>query len=127
MITYLRTGRTIRGTGTAIWKSPDGVVKIKPSRDGWGCILVTPEEIEAGKEKPAIRHREKPEGEAPAPVKREKKPKPPPVLRWKQLVERVRLYEVDHHPEGWPGVQMKFLTEMADELEAAQTIFQPKP
>jgi hypothetical protein len=126
MITYLRTGRTIRGTGTAIWKSPDGVVKVKPSRDGWGCILVTPEEIAAGKEKPAIRHREKPSAPIDKP-KRERKPKSDPLPRWKELVARVRLYEVDHHPEGWPGVQMKFLSELADELESAQTIFHPKP
>jgi hypothetical protein len=126
MITYLRTGRTIRGTGTAIWKSPDGVVKVKPSRDGWGCILVTPEEIKAGKEKPAIRHREKPEVPIEKP-KRERKPKPAPLPRWKELVERVRLYEVDHLPNGSPCVQMKFLSALADELEAAQTIFQPKP
>jgi hypothetical protein len=125
MITYLRTGRSIRGTGSAIWKSPDGVIKIKPSRDGWGCILVTPEEIEAGKEKPAIRHREKlPEYQ---PAKRERKPKPAPLPRWKELVERVRLFELDHVPDGWPGVQMRFLSELADELEAAQSLFQAKP
>ncbi|MEY3895581.1 MAG: hypothetical protein RLZZ214_1100 [Verrucomicrobiota bacterium] len=126
MITYLRTGRSIRGTGSAIWKSPDGVIKIKPARDGWGCILVTPEEIEAGKEKPAIRHREKLETPAEKP-KRERKPKPAPLPRWKELVERVRLFELDHVPDGWPGVQMRFLSELADELEAAQTIFQAKP
>lgn len=123
MITYLRTGRTIRGTGTAIWKSPDGVVKIKPSRDGWGCILVTPEEIEAGREKPAIRHRERlPEYQPP---KRKSKPKPTPLPRWKQIVEQVRAAECDSRL--FPGITMALVSELADELEAAQNLFQAKP
>ena len=75
------------------------------------------EEIEAGKDKPAYVPRPKPD--APDKPKRVRKPKPPPVPRWKQLVERVRVFEVDHHPRGWPGVRMDFLTELANELEAA--------
>lgn len=123
MITYLRTGRHIRGTGTIIWKDPDGIAKVKPSREGWGCVLITPAEIEAGQEKPPIQPREKPATPAKKP-RRAKTPKPAPLPSWKQLVDRVRLYEVDHHPKGWPGVEMEFLTALADELEAAQSLFQ---
>jgi len=124
-ITYLRTGRHVRGTGNVITKYPEGIVKVKPTRENWDCILVTPDEIEAGKEKPPIQPREKPATPSEKP-KRERKPKPAPLPRWKELVDRVRLYEVDHHPDGWPGVQMMFLSEMADELEAAQNLFQSK-
>lgn len=122
-ITYLRSGRHVRATGTVIRRYAGGAARVKPSREDWGIILVTAEEIDAGKEKPPIQPREKPASDEPRP-KRERKPKPAPVPRWKQLVNRVRLYEVDHHPDGWPGVQMKFLTEIADELEAAQNLFQ---
>jgi hypothetical protein len=126
-ITYLRAGRHVRATGTIIRRyHSNGAMKVKPTREGWGIILVTAEEIEAGKEKPPIQPREKPTT-PPEKPKRERKPKPAPLPRWKKLVERVRLYEVNHHPEGWPGVQMKFLSEMADELEAAQNLFQSKP
>lgn len=34
-----------------------------------------------------------------------------------RLVRRVREYELDHEPNGWPAVDMSFLSEMADELE----------
>jgi len=126
MITYLRSGRHVRASGEVLHEYDGGAVKVKPSRPDWGIIVVTAAEIEAGKEKPPLAPREKPASEEPKP-KRERKPKPAPVPRWKQMVDRVRLYEADHHPEGWPGVQMKFLTEIADELEAAQNLFQSKP
>lgn len=128
-ITYLRTGRVKRASGVIVDRYSSTIMKVQPSHSGWGFIPVTIDEIEAGKEKPPIVPREK-AAEAPEdlkPKKRERKPKPEPLPRWKQLVERVRVYEIDHHPEGWPGVQMKFLSELADELEAAQTIFQQKP
>lgn len=35
-----------------------------------------------------------------------------------ELIARVREYEIDHEPSGWPEVQMKLLSAMADELEA---------
>jgi len=124
IITYLRTGRHIRGTGKIIWTAEDGIVKVKPTREDWGCVLITPEEIAAGKEKPPIQPRQTPAKPSEKP-KREKVAKPAPLPYWRELVERVRLYEVDHVPEGWPCVKMKFLTEMADELEAAHNLFQP--
>lgn len=34
-----------------------------------------------------------------------------------RLVRRVREYEADHSPDGWPAVQMAFLSEMADMLK----------
>ena len=36
------------------------------------------------------------------------------------LVRRVRIYEKDHAPDGWPAVEMSMLTEMANQLEAAR-------
>lgn len=121
-ILYLRKGRKVRATGRVLDRNA-GLTKVKPTREEWGAVWLTPDEIAAGKEKPPIIPR-KP---AAKPIKRERKPKPAPLPRWKQLVERVRIFEVDHHPDGWPGIQMRFLTELADELEAAQTIFQQKP
>lgn len=124
-ITYLRQGRQVRACGEVIGSTtPGGMTKVKPTRKEWGAVWLTAAEIEAGKEKPPVVPRTK-QAEAPDDLKpkQKRKPKTPPPPRWKQLVDRVRLYEVDHHPEGWPGVQMKFLTELADELEAAQTLF----
>jgi len=40
-----------------------------------------------------------------------------------ELVRRVRVYEQDHSPDGWPAVKMSFLTAMADVIEALV----PKP
>lgn len=34
-----------------------------------------------------------------------------------ELVSLVRFYEQDHGPDGWPAVQMKLLTELANEIE----------
>lgn len=122
IITYLRAGRQKRSSGSVVWKASSGMTKVKPQHDGWGCVVLSPSEIAAGMSKPAL---------VPRPAlprkKTPPKPKPLPKPRWKELVERVRLFEVDHHPEGWPGVQMKFLSEMADELERAQTLFERKP
>ena len=116
-ITYLRTGRKLRSSGEVIWKSRDGIAKVKPAREGWGCVLVTPEEIEAGKEKPPYQPRPKKETPAEKPM-RTRKPKPLPLPRWKELVATIRTFEIDHSPLGWPAVRMGLLTAMADELEA---------
>ena len=35
-----------------------------------------------------------------------------------ELIARVREYAIDHEPSGWPAVQMRLLSAMADELEA---------
>lgn len=34
-----------------------------------------------------------------------------------QLIERVRVYEADHDPDGWPAIKMKEVTALADALE----------
>ena len=120
-ITYLREGRKLRATGTVV-EVHLGHTKVKPIREDWGHVWLSAAEIEAGGEKGPPIARKQPAKDA-EPKKREKCPKPAPVPRWKQLVDRVRIYEVDHHPTGWPGVQMKFVSELADELEKAQTMF----
>ena len=117
-ITYLRDGRKLRSSGEVIWRSKDGITKVKPAREGWGCVLVTPEEIEAGKEKPPYQPRKKSEAPTQKP-KRQRKPKPQPLPKWKQLIDEVRIMEIDHVPEGWPAVKMHTITALADELEAA--------
>ena len=38
-----------------------------------------------------------------------------------RMVSRVRLYEVDHEPDGWPAVEMSFLSELADALEGYES------
>jgi hypothetical protein len=121
-LTYLRHGRQVRAMGSVV-DMRDGLTKVKPLRADWGAVWLTTEEIAAGAHKPPMVPRKAPETKTP----RTRKPKPTPLPRWKQLVERVRAFETDHHPEGWPCVQMKFLSELADELEAAQTLFQPIP
>lgn len=123
-ITYLRAGRLVRGSGVIVGtfegaRGKPGNVKVKPSRPDWGHIIVTPAEIEAGKEKPPLVPRKKKDGEE-APAPREKKPKPPPVPRWKELVGYVRTWEQQGPPVFFP---MALVTELADELEAAQTLF----
>lgn len=57
-ITYLRTGRQIRGTGKFVEKAA-GLTKVKPDRDDWKHIWLTAAEIEAGSHKPAPVKREK--------------------------------------------------------------------
>ena len=121
-IAYLRRGRTKRAFGTILDRNAQGLTKVKPSRDDWKAIWLTPDEVSAGASKAPRKPREAQKEAVPA-KKRERKPKPVPVPRWKQLVERVRIYEVDHHPEGWPSVQMKTLTALADELESAYGLF----
>ena len=34
-----------------------------------------------------------------------------------RLIRRVREYEIDHSPDGWPAVEMGFLSELANALE----------
>ena len=36
------------------------------------------------------------------------------------LIERLRLLEQDHEPDGWPAVRMRDITELLDALEAAR-------
>jgi hypothetical protein len=118
-ITYLRAGRVVRATGDVIDRGPNDMLKIQPAHPTWKPIWITQEEAKAGQSKPPLRPREKRHKDASKPP-REKKPKPPPLPRWKELVDRVRLFEIDHTPKGWPAVTMEFLTELADELERAR-------
>lgn len=124
-ITYLRAGRQMRATGTVIEQDDNRrMKKVKPARADWGIIWITEEEFAAGQEKPPIRPREKKDGpEKPKRVTR--KPKAQPLPKWKQLVDQVRVMEIDHVPEGWPAVKMRFISELADEIEAAHADFLP--
>lgn len=36
------------------------------------------------------------------------------------LIERLRLLEQDHEPDGWPAVRMRDITALLDALEAAR-------
>lgn len=36
------------------------------------------------------------------------------------LIERMRGFEVDHEPDGWPGIRMREVSALCDALEAAQ-------
>lgn len=37
-----------------------------------------------------------------------------------ELLERMRGFEVDHKPEGWPAIRMREVSALCDALEAAQ-------
>lgn len=118
-ITYLRAGRMMRATGTVLEVHQDRrMTKVKPTRDGWGIVWLTEQEIEAGKEKPPIRPREKRTDEQPKP-KRIRTPKPQPLTRWQQLVEHVRKCQ----SLGALYMDIADGVALADELEAAQTLF----
>lgn len=38
----------------------------------------------------------------------------------RELIERLRVLEQDHEPDGWPAVRMRDITALLDALEAAQ-------
>lgn len=120
-ITYLRTGRTLRASGKVVVRYSNGSVKIKPVRDDWRHVVVTKAEIDAGTMRPPPVARKKSEGVKP---KRETKPKPVHVPRWKQLVDESRQIQNDHSASYYPQVKMSFLKEITDLLEASQTLFQ---
>lgn len=121
-ITYLRKGRKLRATGEVIWSDGNGLRKVKPAREGWGCVVVTAEEIEAGKAKGPPIERKQPAKPA-EPVKRTRKPKPAPVPRWKQLVAIVRAANSDSRLFG--AITLNLVVELADELEKARGEFLP--
>jgi hypothetical protein len=121
-VTYLRAGRKVRSSGTIIWKAANGMMKVKPSRADWSAVLLTPQEITAGATKPEIIPRR--DVEPPKKPRQPRKKKPAPLPRWKELVNRVRIYEQDHSPNGWPAVTMSFVSELANELEKTQNLFQ---
>lgn len=120
-IIYLREGRKLRASGTLIerWQ---GMAKVKPLRDDWGIVWVSPAEIEAGSEKgPPFARKAPVEGEERKP--RVKVPKPPPVPKWKQLVEFVRIAE--NHGDQF--IPTPIAAKLAAELEAMATMFSQTP
>lgn len=38
------------------------------------------------------------------------------------IVEQMRSFESDHHPDGWPAVQMKQISSLCDEIERLQSV-----
>lgn len=38
----------------------------------------------------------------------------------RELIDRLRVLEQDHEPDGWPAVRMRDITALVDALEAAQ-------
>lgn len=123
-ITYLRTGRHKRASGKVVDLGPKQTVKVKPDHLDWKHVWLTPEEIAAGQEKPPIQPRKK-LAEAPDDLKpkRERKPKAPPIPRWKQLIELVKIAET----YGDQFIPIATARELADQLEASQSLFQSKP
>ena len=118
-ITYLRIGRHKRASGKIVDFGPKQTVKVKPDHLDWKHVWITPKEIDAGKEKPPIQPREKPASDEPKP-KRERKQKSPPIPRWRELIEQVKIAETFSDQ----FISIKLARDLADELEAAQTIFQ---
>lgn len=122
-VCYLRKGRKLRATGEVIWRDESQhTAKVKPARADWGAIIITADEIEAGKEKPAYTPRPKPEGEE-KPARKPKAPKPAPVPRWRELIEKVRIAKT----YGDQFIPIQLAESLSDELEAAQSLFQSKP
>jgi len=37
-----------------------------------------------------------------------------------KLIERVRVYEQDHAPDGWPAIKMRDVSALADAIESLQ-------
>lgn len=117
MITYLRAGRQLRATGREV-ETRNGLTKVKPVREDWGHVWISKEEIEAGAQKGPVTPRSKPVA-PPEGKKRANVPKPPPVARWRVLVEKVRIAQT----YGDQFVPISLAAELAAELEAAQTLF----
>ena len=37
---------------------------------------------------------------------------------YQELIERLRSFEIDHEPDGWPGVRMRQISAMCDAIES---------
>ena len=37
---------------------------------------------------------------------------------YKELIERLRSFEIDHEPDGWPGVRMRQISAMCNAVES---------
>ncbi len=119
-ITYLRAGRQRRSTGTMCGANSLGQW-VKPAHIGWKRVLVTKEEVAAGAKQPPYTPRQK-NAESPEKEKRERKPKPPVVPRWKLLVDSLRLFRFPSSDgRKTAEVQIDLLLTIADELESAHT------
>lgn len=124
-ITYLRTGRKVRATGTVIDHSPTGAVKVKPSREDWGAIWLTPEEIEAGKIAPPIVPRTKKEAaEPPPPRPRRKKI---PVPEWKAAIDDGRAFVTKYTGDSLMTKPCLLIDRLAAVLEQTAGLFSPTP
>lgn len=42
-------------------------------------------------------------------------------MTYAKLIERVRVYEQDHAPDGWPAIKMRDVSTLADAIEALQS------
>lgn len=117
-ITYRRTGRKLRSSGSIIDRSPAGLVKVKPDRHQWRAIWITDDEIEAGEGKAPQKPRQRVEGQKRQPRK-PRAPKAQPAPAWKQALVEIRNLADDHSPDSWPPIKMAALNALADEVEAA--------
>ena len=39
-------------------------------------------------------------------------------MNYQELIERLRSFEIDHEPDGWPGVRMRQISAMCDAIES---------
>lgn len=39
-------------------------------------------------------------------------------MNYQELIERLRSFEIDHDPDGWPGVRMRQISAMCDAVES---------
>ena len=39
-------------------------------------------------------------------------------MNYQELIERLRSFEIDHEPDGWPGVRMRQISAMCDAVES---------
>ena len=39
-------------------------------------------------------------------------------MDYRELIERLRSFEIDHEPDGWPGVRMRQISAMCDSIES---------
>ena len=39
-------------------------------------------------------------------------------MDYQELIERMRAFEIDHEPNGWPAIQMRDISAMCDAIES---------
>lgn len=122
-VTYLRSGRVVRGTGTVVDRRP-GAVKVKPDRPDWRHVWITDAEIDAGREKPGIQKREPRATDAP---KKERKPKAVPVPAWKAAIEDANAFLKTYEFDTWLNEPKRLIRRLVSELEQSRTLFQSCP